>query len=590
MPIPDKRLIQYGLEIPTGTYSDQPYVVIADDGCWVCVLTTGAGLEGELGQHVATMRSADRGETWSEPVALEPPEGPESSYAVLLKGPDGRLFCFYNHNTDNLRWVLADDPPFPGGRCARVDSQGHFVFKVSVDHGVSWSMERYEIPQRNMDIDRKNPYGGDIRYFWNVGRAFALNGEAYVPLHKVGGFGVGFFTRSEGVLLHSRNLLCAPDPGTATWETLPDGEYGLSAPAGGGPIAEEQCCVTMSDGSLFCVYRTVDGHAACCYSRDMGHSWSATEYMRYSDGRLMKHPRAANFVWRLANGRYVYWFHNHGWRSYEGRNPVWISGGVERDTPDGKTIAWSEPEILLYDDDILIRMSYPDMIEERDGRIYFTETQKDIARVHEVDRALLEGLWKQGEACMPEDEPLLCAAGFGAADVVDLPQLPAFCARNMEEPDMRMLDLRSGFSLCFALDAGDWRVGEALLDSVDASGAGLRVWMGEDRRLWMQLSDGMTTNLAHSDPVEQGAVRQVAFVVDGGPRIILSVVDGRLSTGGDRPYGWARFSRCMLHCNGRAALKGNRLVSDVRIYGRALRVSEAVRMQRVRSDKRTRGD
>jgi hypothetical protein len=106
------------------------------------------------------------------------------------------------------------------------------------------------------------------------------------------------------------------------------------------------------------VFRTIDGHAAYSYSRDGGKSWEPSEYMRYADGRLMKHPRAANFAWRCENGKFLYWFHNHGGRfirehprrrtiAYEERNPVWLSGGVEADSPRGKIIRWSQPEIAL---------------------------------------------------------------------------------------------------------------------------------------------------------------------------------------------------------------------------------------------------
>ncbi|MFH1086446.1 MAG: sialidase family protein [Chloroflexota bacterium] len=242
--IPDPRHIRHGALIPSEGYADQPYIVRTDDGAWLCVLTTGAGREGAQGQHVVSARSTDHGATWSALVALEPADGPEASYAVLLKVPEGRLkgriYCFYNHNTDNLRAVRADDPPYPGGLCYRVDSQGHFVAKYSDDGGRSWSAQRYDIPIRAMDIDWRNAYGGDIRFFWNVGKPFVRQGAAYVSLHKVGGFGHGFFTRSEGVLLKSPNLLSEPDPARATWETLPDGDYGLRTPPGGGTIAEEQ--------------------------------------------------------------------------------------------------------------------------------------------------------------------------------------------------------------------------------------------------------------------------------------------------------------------------------------------------------------
>ncbi len=45
----DWRNIRHGLRIPTETYSDQPYIVTTDDGAWLCVVTTGAGHEGQGG-------------------------------------------------------------------------------------------------------------------------------------------------------------------------------------------------------------------------------------------------------------------------------------------------------------------------------------------------------------------------------------------------------------------------------------------------------------------------------------------------------------------------------------------------------------
>ena len=60
--------------------------------------------------------------------------------------------------------------------------------------------------------------------------------------------------------------------------------------------------------------------------------------------------------------------------------------------PNGMIIEWSQPEILLYDDDPLTRMSYPDLVEDQD-RYYITETQKDIARVHEIHPG---SLWAYG--------------------------------------------------------------------------------------------------------------------------------------------------------------------------------------------------
>ena len=81
----------------------------------------------------------------------------------------------------------------------------------------------------------------------------------------------------------------------------------------------------------------------------------------------------------ITGGRFIREHPAQRSHAYEDRNPVWLCGGVETDSPEGRVIQWSEPEIVLYDDDPYIRMSYPDLVEE-DGQYYLTETQKDVAR------------------------------------------------------------------------------------------------------------------------------------------------------------------------------------------------------------------
>ena len=168
--IPDPRHITNGRNIPSEGYADQPYIVKTDDGAWLCVMTTGVGAEGAGGQHVVSMRSTDLGRTWSDIVPIEPADGPEASYAVLLKVPYGRIYVFYNHNTDRVPEVKREDK----GVYKRVDSLGHYVFKYSDDHGRTWSAKRYEVPLREFECDRNNVYGGKLRFFWNVGRPLIL--------------------------------------------------------------------------------------------------------------------------------------------------------------------------------------------------------------------------------------------------------------------------------------------------------------------------------------------------------------------------------------------------------------------------------
>jgi hypothetical protein len=582
--VPDPRHISNGHVIPGGTYCDQPYIVKTDDGAWLCVLTTGAGHEGEPGQHVVSLRSTDHGRAWSAPVPVEPANGPEASYAVLLKVPSGRVYCFYNHNTDNVREVKRED----AGVYKRVDSLGHYVFKYTEDGGRTWSPRRYEVPVREFAVDRNNVYGGKLRFFWNVGRPLVLKDGALLTLHKVGAMGQGFFAQSEGAFLWSRNIRTERDPEKITWETLPEGDTGLRTPPGGGRVAEEQSVTALSDGSLFCVYRSVDGYPVHAYSRNGGRTWSQPEYLAYSPGgRRVKHPRAANFVWRCGNGKYLYWFHNHGgsparqrkgWDPYFDRNPAWLTAGEERDGPDGKVIHWSQPEILLYDDDPFIRMSYPDLVEE-DGRFWITETQKNIGHVHALEPTLLAGLFNQFQNRAVAKDGLLLDRTAPFTAPVALPPLPAFHQRDTTRPDYGGKDLRAGFSLDLWLRLGDLEPEQPLVSTRTPEGRGILLETAPSGTLRLTLSDGVQQSTWISDPglLRPGRDHHVVATVDGGPKIITWVIDGVLNDGGEhRQFGWGRFSPTLRDANGAAEARVGEPVRRLRLYRRPLRTSEAV--------------
>ena len=599
MTIPDWRHIRNGSEIPTEHYSDQPYVVKTDDGAWLCAVTTGAGREGSRGQHIVTLRSTDCGRSWDTPVPVEPADGPEASYAVLLKVPTGRVYCLYNHNTDNVREITGDPASAPDMVFGRVDSLGHYVFKYSDDHGRTWSADRFDIPVREFDIDRENVYEGRIRFFWNVGRPLVREDAAFCSLHKVGNFGDGFFVRSEGVILRSENILAEPDPGEITWQTLPDGDVGLRTPDGGGPIAEEHSYTSLSDGTIYAIYRTVDGHPVYALSRDNGRNFTPPEYLRYANGRHVKHPRAANFVWRCENGKYLYWYHNHGGRfiaegrvkhgggfPYEDRNPVWISAGEEIDLPDGKTIRWSEPEIVLYEDDPHIRMSYPDMIEQ-DGNLYLTETQKDVARVHKIDKRFLELLFSQHGDVEITHDGCVCESEADESEVqsreIEMPELPRFIERDSESADFRGKDNRRGITLELWFRLGSLDANQSLIDWTDDGDRGVIVRTSGRGTVEVLGGDGQSRFYWDTDPdtIRPGELHHLAIVFDGGPKILTFVVDGRVQDGGDsRQFGWCRFSPFLRGLTGadiaRVAGSVTGTVPVARIYNRALMNTECI--------------
>lgn len=585
--VPDVRHLSNGWEIPGERYCDQPYLVKTADGAWLCAMTTAQGAEGSATQNILTTRSTDQGKTWSKPVFVEPAGGPEASYAVLLQVPGGRVYCFYNHNTDNTREIKREDT----GVYTRVDSQGHYVFRYSDDGGRTWSSARYEIPIRAFAWDRQNVYGGKIRFFWNVGRPLVHQDAVLIPHHKVAAMGQGFFAQSEGAFLRSPNLLRERDPKRIRWETLPDGDVGLRTPEGGGRIAEEQSLTALSDGSLFCVYRTVDGYPTQAYSRDGGRTWTPPKYLTYApNGRRVKHPRAANFAWRCANGKFLYWFHNHGgqvarqtpgWDPYADRNPAWLSAGEEHDTPQGKVIEWSQPEVVLYDDDPMIRMSYPDLLEDG-GNYYVTETQKNIGRVHLLDQTLLNGLFGQSQNRAVATSGLILnlpATGAAMPAQSPAPKLKLFTERDNNRPDHGTKDNRAGFSVDLWLQLDRPDAGQVLLDTRTPAGKGLVLTTVTGGAVRLTLNDGRTETSWTSDPgtVSAGKPHHVVATVDGGPKLITFVIDGVLCDGGsERQFGWGRYSPLLRDANGGDPMRIDRSVRRLRIYNRALRTSEAV--------------
>lgn len=386
--------ITTGFEIPSEGYCDQPYVVKLADGTWLCTMTTGEGHEGKRGQHIVSCRSSDRGKTWEPHVDIEPADGPEASWAVPYLTEFGRVYVFYTYNAKNLREVIASTEYAR----KRVDTLGEYAFKYSDDGGKTWSTRRWFIPTRETAIDRRNPYQGKVRFFWGVGKPIRHRGALYLSFTKVERFGENFIEASESWFLRCENIDRQRDPDQLSWETLPEGDDGLTSPAG--PIASEPNLTSLSDGSLFCTYRTVAGHPCHAYSRDDGKTWTPSAFMTYGpQGKLVDHPRAANFVRKLSAGpyagRYIYWFHNNSIPGWDGRNPAYLLGGLEVDTADGKQIQWGDPVAVLYDQNRKTRISYPDFIWD-DG-LYITETQKSIARVHHIPDDLVRSLWNVGD-------------------------------------------------------------------------------------------------------------------------------------------------------------------------------------------------
>mgnify|MGYP005831914819 CR=1 FL=1 len=561
-PSGDPRNLRNGLRIPDEGYCDQPYVVVTRGGNWLCTMTTGPGHEGQRGQHVVATLSTDQGRTWSPLVAIEPSDGPEASWAVPLAADNGRVYVFYTYNGDRVRAMPGSDKP------VRADMLGWYCYKYSDDEGRTWSPERYRLPIRRTARDLRNQWGGEVIVFWGICKPQTIDGSVLFTFTKLGRH---LLEDGEGWLFRSDNLLTESDPARIRWEMLPEGEQGIRAEPYGS-VQEEHNLVALDANRLYCVYRTTQGFPCQATSGDGGRSWSTPEPMAYAPGgRTFKHPRACPRLWKTANGKYLFWFHNHGGKGFEGRNPAWLSGGIARDG----TIHWSEPEIALYDPDPSVRISYPDLIEQ-DGRYWITETQKTEARVHEIDRRLIEGLWQQGQCREVASEGLAAEypRGEQPGDELPMPRLPSLSGDG-------------GVSLDFWLFVGKDRAEESpgeLFSSRDDKGRGLRLRWIDGGAVELELGDGARQVRWASDAGQLGPGRHhVVAIVDGGPKLILFVVDGKLCDGGTlRPSGWTRFPAELVDVNGaaqarlRGARNGATGVERLRVYTRALRTSEAV--------------
>jgi len=162
------------------------------------------------------------------------------------------------------------------------------------------------------------------------------------------------------------------------------------------------------------------------------------------------------------------------------------------------------------------------------------------------------------------------------------PQLPVFIERS-RRADHGTADRRAGFTVELTFRLRSLEGGQLLLDNRTNSGKGFALQTTNRGTVELVLNDGRTEVRWDTDPgmIQRNQLHHLVAAVDGGPKIILFIVDGKLCDGGEyRQFGWGRFSPNFYDANGerelRIAPSVEGEVEGVRIYGRCLRVSEAI--------------
>ncbi|XP_062503358.1 uncharacterized protein LOC134180262 isoform X2 [Corticium candelabrum] len=560
-PLSDPRYLPNGRMMLESGYLDQPYCVIDRHhrNRWVCAITQDALHEGGPGERVVSMYSTDRGKSWSKPNSIEANTTLTNAYSSIAITRFGRIYVMYNFNADNVS-ALPD-----GKKLGRSDTLGHFVMKYSDDGGDSWSSHRYEIPYRLTSIDNNNSWKGKVKMMWSVDQSKLANDSTlYYSFTKIGVYPQD--APEEVWFLSSANIMTEQDPSKIEWTLLPNGDHGIPPPGGNPNIAEEGHVMPLPSGGFYAVFRTTQGFLGAASSPIGKHAteWTTPGFAEYwrstaNDRLYLKNPRGPITMKQFSNGRYLLLFYNNGDTGFNSRNPYWLCCGITNKS--GDTIMWSQPEIILYDRIQDSRPGYPDFIEEDDGAIYITETQKTIARVHEIDKVMLELLFQQ-DTIKSVTQRELAAVFNSTEDYTTAPTFPDFGQYKVAQ---------QGFTIdMWVEDHTVSSPGDVMLDSTLPS--------GQDNKGYTAVH---STDPSCTKRLLTPGLHQLATVVDNGPFVIYFMVDGLVCDGGPTlKSGLQWITNDLGDINGSDKLLTARtykgLIRIGRVYTRALYTSELV--------------
>ena len=302
---------------------------------------------------------------------------------------------------------------------------------------------------------------------------------------------------------------------------------------------------------------------------------------------------------------YALLFYNNGRTErsgYCGRRVLWLSTG--RATSEGY-IRWHQPEIVLwwdgpgYEDredwneewSIVDGPGYADWLEYDDGRLAFVASNKLGVRYHIVEPRLLQLLRHQPEINqLPVDGKSLDIRLERTSPQeipVQAPSLVDLHSRGGFTLLLRMrglrADLQAGALVADAFATITAARGEGPTEETVTRGYSIRLTKSLAVELRLRDREGREASHASSAPAQQdlwdGQFHTLAFIVDGGPRVVSIVTDETLDDGGTRPQGWGFLPQRLSDLGGDELVLhphfGGQLQRFI-IYDRALTTTEAI--------------
>ena len=619
----DSRWIPNGHILRDGGYSCQPYCAVLPDGTWSCVMTfihAPVWVEGQPGEHMVSMRSKDQGETWDKFVTIEPysntTTGQVSAYGSVAARQDGsRIFALWIQNVNNVSHLPGQQP----SNTFRADMLGNFVWKYSEDQGLTWSDQHYTIPVPFNYIESVNSFStskngtGDVQIMWQVDHLKTMNdGTLVFAFTKIGTYAVA--PVEEIFLLASKNMLSEPDPTKIEWDMWPHGYHGIGAVnAFDDPtiVTEEPHVVPIFDDDiLYVVWRTSQGYMGHSQSKpgkqyqDKWETSSFATYLptwadNYTNSSFVKHPRGPLSPKRQPNGLILMTYYNTAplgafatHMKVNDRNNMWLTVGHETITTDGvHTVQWSQPELALYERDHTRGHGYPDVITDLDGKIYITETYKSTpksqARTHAVDMNMIDLLYKQTTLNTIVASNVVASLNVPKSVLPDGYRLPDFTQYPYDKYGIS-IDMWLTPSTIPKQHLAIVPLVSALDDDTTT---GLQVgYVTTNGTVVLTMRDAKDQVVQFgTDPICSQRLRDVAsephhigIVVDGGPKMINFVVDGKLCDGGPDLKGFPNGHFLMESTVGdigvgvETVVTNHEVVQQGHVYNRSLYVSEMI--------------
>ncbi len=385
----------------TGDTGNEHFLVSHGPGGMLFAVWTQSTFEGKADQRVVFATSDDGGHTWTAPRVVAGPDGRMgmASWGFPLLSRSGRIYVIYNRHI--------------GRNDIFTHTTGLMAGVYSDDAGMTWSAEG-TIPMPRSKWDNPDPSMPANWIVWqkplrlSEGRYLAGFTRWVSPaVRPPAPVAVWWAEASVVEFMRFENIDQDPTPANIEVSYFMSDDEALQVAFPGHPevsVVQEPSIVPLPDGRLFCVMRTATGHPYYALSGDGGRSWTLPQPLCQTDDRLpLRHPCSPCPIYQVADGEYVFFFHNHdghfgGWgpeHTSHHRRPVYLCRALYR--PKAKQPVWfSEPQFFMDNGGVSILRGdlamYSSVTTDDDGLVLWYPDRKFFLLGKRISRTFLSSV------------------------------------------------------------------------------------------------------------------------------------------------------------------------------------------------------